>query len=173
MTDSYDGKYHLQSFFMLLGKTALASEAFAKFWRNMRYADSKRLVIVKYEIGFSQALLKGGLSLGALYPYRQLSESVLSHTLTTSDSGNPVFHPGLDEDFKYLRNRMKLGRPLNPTHYFWKYLIAELGFPFIKRELLEKNPVGIPFLISWRSVIERTSDYPVQLIEDYLSQGTG
>jgi lipopolysaccharide biosynthesis protein len=168
MTDSYDGRYHLQSFFILFGAKALRSDAFAAFWRRMRYVSSKRLVIRKYEIGLSQTLLKSGLKLKALYPYRALSEAVLNRAMAVQNAGTPDTHPMLGEYFEHLLRGVNAGHPLNPTHYFWKYLIVELRFPFIKRELLEKNPAGIPLLVYWRSVIEGTSDYPVDLIEEYL-----
>lgn len=34
-------------------------------------------------------------------------------------------------------------RSLNPTHHLWRFLI-ELGFPFIKRELINHNPARLP-----------------------------
>ncbi|MDB5362592.1 MAG: polysaccharide biosynthesis protein-like protein [Rhodospirillales bacterium] len=163
MTDSYDNKYHLQSFFVLFGAKALRSKAFTDFWRQMRYVGGKRVVIHKYEVGLSQAMLKAGLKLKALYPYRRLSAAVVDRAMAET-----ISHPLLDTYFDRLLEGVNLGRPLNPTHYFWEYLITELRFPFIKRELLEKNPAGIPLLVNWRSTIESTSDYPVELIEDYL-----
>jgi len=168
MTDSYDGKYHLQSFFILFGAKALRSAAFTKFWHGMRYVSSKRVVIFKYEIGLSQALLKAGLKLKALYPYRQLSEAVMNRAMANQGNGQSEFHPLLGDYFQHLLEGVNAGRPFNPTHYFWNYLILELRFPFVKRELLEKNPVGVPLLVQWRSAIEAISDYPVEMIEDYL-----
>lgn len=168
MTDSYDMKYHLQSFFVLFGAKALRSEAFATFWQKMRYVSGKRVVIVKYEVGLSQALLKAGLKLKALYPYRRLSEAVLNRAMALQSNPQQALHPLLRDYFDHLLDGVNSGRPLNPTHYFWKYLIVEMRFPFIKRELLEKNPAGIPLLVNWRSAIEGASDYPVEMIEDYL-----
>ena len=168
MTDSYSGKYHLQSFFVLFGAKALRSAAFAKFWRRMRYVGSKRVVIFKYEIGLSQALLKAGLKLKALYPYRRLSEALMERAMALQESEKPQSHPLLVAYFDELLDGVNAGRPLNPTHYFWNHLIVEMRFPFIKRELLEKNPAGIPLLVHWRSAIEAVSDYPVEMIEDYL-----
>lgn len=165
MTDSFGGKYHLQSYFVLLGAKALKSKAFAEFWRNLRYVASKRVVIYKYEIGFSQAMLKGGLSLRALFPYRDLTKAVLDCALAGPAAGT---HPLRDEYFERLFKSINAGHPLNPTHYFWEYLIADLQFPFLKRELVEKNPVLVPLLSGWRATIEQSSDYPVDLIEGYL-----
>ena len=60
------------------------------------------------------------------------------------------------------------GLPLNITHFFWDYLIADLGCPFLKRELLAFNPMGVPFLHQWQNVIERTTDYDTDLIARHL-----
>lgn len=165
MTDSFGGKYHLQSYFILLSSKALKSKAFVQFWKNLRYVANKRVVVNKYEIGFSQAMLKGGLSLRALFPYRDLTKAVLDRTLAETPAG---VHPLREEYFDRLFKSIDAGRPLNPTHYFWEYLIVDLGFPFLKRELVEKNPVRVPLLSGWRATIEKTSDYPVDLIEGYL-----
>ena len=56
------------------------------------------------------------------------------------------------------------GTPLNATHVFWDYLIGELGCPFLKRDLLLRNPMGLPFVSQWRLLLERASDYDTDLI---------
>ena len=165
MTDSFSRKYHLQSYFILLGSKALRSKAFSSFWRRVRYIANKRVVIHKYEVGLSQAMLKGGLSLRALFPYRDLTKAVMDCALTGPATGA---HPLRDEYFDRLFRSINAGHPLNPTHYFWEYLIVNLRFPFLKRELVEKNPVMVPLLSGWRETIEKSSDYPVDLIEGYL-----
>jgi hypothetical protein len=60
------------------------------------------------------------------------------------------------------------GSPVNTTHFFWDYLIGELGCPFLKRELLAANPMHVPFLNQWRKVIENTTDYDTDLIAQHL-----
>ncbi|HEV2676084.1 MAG TPA: rhamnan synthesis F family protein [Aliidongia sp.] len=165
MTDSFSGKYHLQSYFVLVGSKALRSKIFTDFWQRLRYVSSKRVVIYKYEIGLSQAMLRGGLRLRALFPYRTLTKAVFDCALVGPPKG---VHPLRDEYFDRLFRSVNAGHPLNPTHYFWEYLITDLEFPFLKRELVEKNPAGVPLLSGWRSTIEQSSDYPVDLIEEYL-----
>ena len=52
---------------------------------------------------------------------------------------------------------------LNITHYYWKELILNKQFPFIKKELLRDNPMGIDIL-GWEEVVESISNYDVKLI---------
>jgi|SRR5579859_558314 len=168
MTDSFDGRYHLQSYFVLFGTKALRSEAFAKFWRTARYVGHKHAVIHKLEVGLSQAMLKAGFKLQALYPYRRLARAVVDRALAAVADEGSQRHPLHQAYLDRLLTGVNAGYPLNPTHYFWDYLITELRFPFIKRELLEKNPVAIPLLANWAAVVESSSDYPVRLIEEHL-----
>jgi hypothetical protein len=51
---------HFQSFFFLLQKDALESEAFINYWKHYRVSSIKRIVLKLGEKGFSQAMFKGG-----------------------------------------------------------------------------------------------------------------
>jgi lipopolysaccharide biosynthesis protein len=169
ITESFDTRFHLQSYFLLFNKPVLCSKNFPNFWNKMRYIENKRVVIFQYEIGLSQMLVKQGFRVRALHPYRQLVEAVLSHSLAGAGAGS---HPLRDGFLANLLQNINAGTPLNPTHYFWEYLVTDLNCPFIKRDLLEKNPVGIPFLGNWRNAIASASDYPVEFIEEYLQEAS-
>lgn len=169
ITDSFDTRYHLQSYFLLFNQAILRSAKFLKFWQTMRYVENKRVVIFKYEIGLSQMLVKQGFKLRALNPYRQLIEAVLERSLAEVGATS---HPLRDGYLSDLLGRINAGLPLNPTHYFWEYLVTILDCPFVKRDLLEKNPVGIPFLGNWRKAIAGSSDYPIEFIEEYLQEAS-
>ena len=51
---------HFQSFFFLLRKEALQSEAFLNYWKKYRVSSKKRIVLKLGEKGFSQAMFNGG-----------------------------------------------------------------------------------------------------------------
>ena len=87
MTDSYFRRYHLQSYFLIFGPTALASRFFHDFWRSVRYLRHKRSVIELYEMGLTRALLRGGLRVRALFPYTQLVDAVLQRALEARPDG--------------------------------------------------------------------------------------
>ena len=169
VTESFDTRYHLQSYFMLFNNSVLRAPKFRKFWEGMRYIENKRVVIFKYEIGLSQMLLKAGFRLRALNPYRQLTGAVLERFQADPEAEK---HPLLDEHADNVLKHINLGVPLNPTHYFWDDLVTAFQCPFIKRDLLEKNPVGIPLLGNWRTAIARTSDYPIEFIEEYMQEAS-
>lgn len=168
ITDNWDVGFHLQSFFLLFTPEALRHPAFTAFWRQVRLVPSRKWVILKYEVGLTRALQKAGLRCAALFPYRQaasaLSEAVLR--------GGLLERKELSERHREFANHVftsvELGIPLNPTHYFWDYLIARAGCPFIKRDLLLKNPVGIPFLNQWERLIGEVTDYDPDLILRHL-----
>jgi len=168
MTDSYDVRYHLQSYFLIFGPAALASDCFRDFWKRLRYIAHKRTVILLYEVGLSQALLKSGLRVKALFPYSQLVDAVLRQAV----KGRPEGHALGAAFFDTLLQNVNSGVPLNPTHYFWEYLITSLSFPFLKRELVEKNPVAIPFVINWRNALRESTNFPVEVIDEYLQTAT-
>ena len=50
--------------------------------------------------------------------------------------------------------------------------ITSLGFPFLKRELIERNPVGIAFVIDWRNALRQSTNFPLELIDEYLQTAT-
>jgi hypothetical protein len=43
--------------------------------------------------------------------------------------------------------------PLNPAHSLWRELVEVSGFPFLKTELLLRNPIGISDLDTWRLLL--------------------
>ncbi len=169
LTDSWERNYHLQSYFLLFNQKAIASEAFRKFWRGVRYINSKTYVIRKYELGLSRNLMKAGLRGAALYSTREASRLVIDEV----DAG-ALKNGALDDDSKKYLKRMygvvERGAPLNISHFFWDRLIVTMGCPFLKRELLERNPVGVPYVSRWQEVIAGVSDYDTDLITRHLER---
>ena len=68
ITDSYEISYHLQSYFILFGKNAIASPSFRNFWQSLGCIEDKSALVLNYEIGLSKVLLSEGLTLGCLAP---------------------------------------------------------------------------------------------------------
>ncbi len=138
-TDNWEGRPHLQSYFLLVHARALRHPAFDAFWRGVRHVASKRWIIRHYEIGLTRALEGAGLKCAALFPYGRLVEGA-AHS----------------------------GKPLNPTHFFWDRLIARAGFPFLKRDLLTRNQHGLE-VGDWRAVVRSASRYDTGLIDRHLA----
>lgn len=170
ITDSWERRFHLQSYFLLVGKKALSNPEFAAFWRNARYLQSRIWVIRRHEIGFTQKMSQAGLRCMALFPYRAAAAKVSAvaaygrlQDLDLSDQ----HHQFLDR----LLAAVERGWPLNGTHFFWDYLIGEAGCPFLKRDLLRRNPMRVPFVNQWQRLIERNSRYDTDLIVRDLEDG--
>jgi lipopolysaccharide biosynthesis protein len=166
-TDSWEGAYHLQSYFLLFGREAVGHEAFAKFWRGVRYVNAKSYVVHHYEVGLSRQLMKAGLRGAALFSTRDASRMAMGQI-----GIGALSDPAVDKASRTYLNRMRTvverGGTLNISHFFWDRLILQMGCPFVKRELLEKNPVAIPYVGRWQEVIGRVSDYDTDLIMRHL-----
>lgn len=154
-TDNWQGRWHLQSYFLALGPRALAHPAFAAFWAGMVPAKSKSAVVRRYEIGFTQAMLAAGLRCAALWPYARLTEAVLQgRSHLAGDARLPAPHrAALAAARGALVGPVLDQRPLNPTAELWLGLLED-GFPFIKRELLARNPACVAGVAAWRDVVE-------------------
>jgi len=109
-TDSLMFRYHLQSYFLHLGRSALDSALTKEFLSTYVAVADKHYVINAYEIGFSRRAAAHGLALEAVFPYEELAGAV-GRELSRSE-----FAP-------------------NPTLDLWDVLL-EQGSPFVKRQLL-------------------------------------
>ncbi len=151
ITDSWQLRYHLQSYFMVFEKAALRSPAFRNFWKSLPAFRFERVLIWHCEVGLSQGLIKAGLSLGALCEYGQMRSEHRAMVLEAED-------------------RSFTAGPLNSTHSLWKLLLSEHDCPFLKVGLLRDNPKNQTDMHQWQSVLAETSDYDLGLIRRHLSR---
>lgn len=164
--DSWAIRYHLQSFFLVFHAPAISSGVFTKFWRSLPYVSYRKWMIRYGEVALTQCLLRAGLRCRALFPYHGITTRTYSSILQTRilesklQSAHRVF-------LTHLLDAIEGGGPLNPTHHFWDLLIRDHGFPFIKRDLLQRNPIGVPGIVQWREIVGETG-YDTQLIDDHL-----
>jgi glycosyltransferase involved in cell wall biosynthesis len=142
MTDGRNHGPHLQSYFLLFHRRAMTSAAFARFWARLPYVDDKFAVVEAGELTLSRQLLAAGLRLRALFPY---------------DAAEACFRAAADPlrpTHQAMLRALDRGRAMNPTHHFWRLLIAEFGLPFIKRELLTLNPARLDDISDWEAVVQ-------------------
>lgn len=152
LNDSHELSYHLQSFFLYFPIELFFSEPVQKFWNSIRVLDDKQRIIDTYEIGLSQFLKDNDVVIKAVYPIDELIKSAME---------NP-----LPFEFK---DRIDNNLPINPSLHFWEVLFKKFEYPFVKRELLTRNPIGshavTPFLESLSSS-QREID---QIVSKYLA----
>jgi hypothetical protein len=149
LTDNWQHRYHLQSYFVAFGPKAVASAAFRDFWAGVRDVRSKWQVVKAYEIGLTQRLLRGGLRCRAVWGYTDLLEAARrSLSETVEGQGHDAFGTISRTNARRVVKAAVRRAALNPTCDLWRLLI-EAGFPFIKRELLRDNPTRIPDVATW------------------------
>jgi hypothetical protein len=156
-TDSWQTRYHLQSYFFAVGRRVLVSRAWHDFWRQVRPVQSKEWVIRRYEVGLTQSLMRAGFACAALWNYTELLRR-----LDPALAGIPA-EKKEGEDARVDARRSHWGRimfgvvsrrPLNPTSDLWRQLLQS-GYPFLKRQLLRENPSGVLDIADWREELAR------------------
>tara|TARA_R110002073_G_scaffold22800_2_gene78552 strand:+ start:1734 stop:2780 length:1047 start_codon:yes stop_codon:yes gene_type:complete len=170
ITDSWEIRYHLQSYFILFNQKTLAHSEFWKFWTDLRYINNKGAVVRHYEIGLTRLLLKLRLRCEALYPY-QVAARMMYEELGAVDLNSKSFNLRLKEEQDYIETMLQslsAGIPLNGSHFLWQKLVLEMGCPFVKRELLAVNPMKVPNLIKFEESLKQVSDYDFDLIREHL-----
>lgn len=149
-TESWQIRYHLQSYLLFFGPAALAHPAFLAFWPAVQNYRSKHLVIRRYEIGLTHAMLAGGLRCEALWPYAAVADAV--QRIEPAD---------LQADrLAHLAARQCA---FNPVSDAWRVLVAQ-GFPFLKRQLLLRNPSRVADLALWRIACRSLPDFDENLV---------
>ena len=158
LTENWQVRYHLQSFFLAFGPKAIHAEAFRKFWRAVRPVPSKFYIVKEYEVGITQAMIKGGLSCAALWSYEALiklvSREALGRVFADDSEGGKADPIQKKRILQVIRIRDGVAKrvALNPTSDLWRQLLIS-GFPFIKRELLRDNPTKVEDVGDWEEVL--------------------
>jgi len=180
LTESWQTRYHLQSYFVAFGRAALTSPAWLAFWRSVRPVSSKWWVILHYEVGLTQRFLRIGLRARAVWRYQDLVREVSAPDQPrvlegeeTDDDGYPIMLDarlrGRLAQARHIRAAVTASLPLNPTSDFWRQLLQS-GFPFVKRELLRFNPTTVGDVSDWRDVVAECSTVDMEAIERDLQR---
>jgi lipopolysaccharide biosynthesis protein len=123
LTDSYEVKYHIQSYFLWISGNVLQSEIWKKWVNSFYYYNSafKTSIVHKYEIGISRLIMQRGFKVGVYIDYFDLLKNVPEQEF---------FNRGIESTFK------------NPTLNLWDILILEKGFPYLKRNLINSQRIS-------------------------------
>ncbi|RST84428.1 hypothetical protein EJC49_21080 [Aquibium carbonis] len=141
ITDSYDTAYHIQSYFMRLSAELFGTKSFWRFLDRLPNTTDRRRVIHSGEVGLTQYLLRHGFSTDCFVPYKELVSDWHAHGKQRYSD-----RPGEREFVEWLESCLLRGRPMNPTHCFADRLIERFQVPLVKKDLLRKNPLGVPNL---------------------------
>jgi len=151
INDTYEQKYHIQSFFMVFNRKIIESGLLTEFFRSFTPIFNKYDLVKTCEVGLSQLVLDIDLKIGAYCQYDKILKLIKTK------------YP------KYPHMHQVIKKYVNPTHFFWKILIEDFNCPILKIELLKKNPSQIYDVDTWLTVVEKTG-YPVELIKKHLNK---
>ena len=108
-----------------------------------------------------------GHRVAAAFGYETLVDLALSrpHERRYLRAAIPLWVLGRDK--KKLRAAL-LKHPVNPTHHFWRMLAGPARCPFVKVELLLRNPGRLPGVAGWPTLVPATSPCPPALLASHL-----
>ena len=86
ITDSWEIRYHLQSYFLIFFPNAIRSRAFQRFWSRFPTISDKPWLIRNGEVRLTSVLARSKLRLGALCPYCMVVWAVTIPLLVVSAS---------------------------------------------------------------------------------------
>ena len=166
LTDSYQIGYHLQSYFLLYNRKVVDNPCFRDFWNSVQLIDpktpdSKRLIIRNYEVGGSQFFVDKGYSLGAAFPFTKVLPHAVRRYAEYLEFSKRK--PGFNINHIHIK--------VNPTQSFWRSLI-EMGFPFIKRDLLLINPYSTD-VSDWTHTVQRHSNFDLAIVLKAMKNYSG
>lgn len=150
MTESLGGGVHLQSY-ALLARGAGPVAITLRHLAALRDSRSKWRTVQQGEIGLTRSMLREGHRCAAVFGYDAVCAAV-------DDASRASLGPrfAAAQPWRY---------PLNPTHHLWRVLIQEMGFPYLKSELVRYNPGGLPGVAAWADLLPAED---TALIRDHL-----
>jgi hypothetical protein len=167
MTDSIQHAPHVQSYFLLARGGAVIADL-VSFLRSTRLSISKQRVVKRFEIGLSGHMRSRGHRVAALWNYEDIEEELLRSDQDVQALIASLPASRLPAGGAGLRRRL-LDLPLNPVHHFAGLLVRRCGFPFIKTELVQKNPERVLDAVQWRSMVPGSSYVPLSVLEEHLA----
>jgi hypothetical protein len=151
MTESLGGGVHLQSY-ALLARGAGPLATMLDHMASLRDSRSKWRMVQQGEIGLTRRMLREGHRCAAIFGYEDACAAIDDTT-----RGSLGSHFAATQLWRY---------PLNPTHHLWRVLIQRLGFPYLKTELVRRNPGRLPGVAAWADLLTIED---AALIRDHLA----
>lgn len=153
LCDSLDtGRHHLQSWFLYMDRAFIMSQFFRDYWESVRIWRRKWDIIEHCEIGFSVSANRAGFPINACFPYAELKRRA----------------EGLGAAYRYRDELAK--RELNPTLKMWDILLQDMGFPFLKAELLKSSYYDARGIEGWRTLLPESERDGVPVVDAYLKR---
>lgn len=152
LTESLGGGAHLQSY-ALLGRGEVAVTEMLSHLRALRDSRSKWQLVQRGEIGLSQRMLRAGVPCWALFGQERLAAFADAATRAR-------IAPRYSSAVAFARV------PFNPCRHLWRELVEGMGYPYLKTELIRRNPGKLPGVENWRDVVPAAA---LPMIEEHLA----
>jgi hypothetical protein len=178
-TESWQHRYHLQSFFLGCGEGVIRGRAWRDFWRSVRPVPCKDWIIRHCEIGFTSAMARGGARGAAIFPSASLlDEREIERLERVIDEDhvwrgeNRRVRAEAHHASHILRGARRRTNALNPSVDLWRQLI-QAGYPFLKRELLLRNPTRVADVFEWEEVVSEALNVDPQPLAEEIRRSLG
>jgi hypothetical protein len=167
MIESLQGGPHLQSWFTLVrGRAAIADVT--DFLRRLKLSRSKWKIIQRGELRLARRMQAAGHRVAAWQGYEDLIHIALADPAERAylESALPTWLAMADPaDYHDILMR----RPVNPAHHLWHALTGPAGCPFIKTELVRRNPGRLPGVESWPTLVPADAPCSVPTMRAHLA----
>lgn len=139
LTESLAGGAHLQSY-ALLARGEDAVGTVLTHLEGFRDSRSKWRIVQSGEIGLTRRFVASGIRCAALFGYERV--------LTQVDAATRL---SLGDRFAAPDSLRR--HPLNPCHHLWRVLVERMAFPYIKTDLISRNPWNLADLDGWTDLV--------------------
>ncbi|HQT76618.1 MAG TPA: rhamnan synthesis F family protein [Rhodopila sp.] len=169
LTESLQGGPHLQSY-MLLARGPAAVSDLLSFLERLFVTHSKWLLVQFSEIRLARWMRRRGHRVAALFGYDRVVQAVLTDSaerrrLARSHAKLQDLDQMPDAQAKALLQAW----PLNPTQHLWHVLVTRFHAPFVKTELVRRNPGRLPGVTEWPAVVPSDAPCPLPVLRAHLA----
>jgi lipopolysaccharide biosynthesis protein len=151
-TESLGGGAHLQSY-ALLGRGEGAVAEMRGHLASLKDSRSKWQLVQRGEIGLTQRMLRAGVPCWALFGQERLAACA-----------NPETRAHIAPRYSSAEAFARV--PFNPCHHLWRELVEGMDYPYLKAELIRRNPLKLTGVENWRQVVPADE---LTVIEDHLA----
>jgi len=168
LTESLQGGAHLQSYFLLgRGKAVVAD--MMRFLGTLYVSQSKWLLVQMGEIRLARWMRDRGHRVAAMFGYDRVSRAAVADPAERRRlMGSHGKLGDLDRLPAAEAEALLHEWPLNPTQHLWHVLATKFGYPFLKTELVLRNPGRLPGVEAWREVVPADAPCGLPALEAHL-----
>jgi hypothetical protein len=132
--------YHICSYFLLMSKNLIKSDAFWEFWKNYKITDSRALTINHGETDFTYKMKGAGFKTASYIDSYKINKFLISNSNKEGEISPTWLNFTLAEKYISSFDTSSIARMLycmNHNGIFLKIML-KLGMPIIKKDIFSK-----------------------------------